>query len=99
MESRLQHPVIKWFLIIIAFIASFHAGWKALEYIHRAPKTTPKLEYQMREPKIPSQESPAFLIEDLPNPIELRRPTEPSAVSRGDLLRQIGRVFRGPAKR
>ena len=40
-----------------------------------------------------------FHLLNLPNPIELRRPTRTSVLSRGDLFRQISRVFRRSAER
>ena len=64
MEDRLEHPAIKWFLIFIAFIASFHAAWTALEYINRAPKPIPSLDYEIEKPQLPPQEPLGVLIED-----------------------------------
>jgi hypothetical protein len=46
---------MRWFLMIIVFIASFHATWTALRYINRAPTATPSLESDTRTPEIPSQ--------------------------------------------
>ena len=64
MVAPLEHPAIKWLLIIIAFIASFHAAWKALEYINRVPNPVPRLDYEREEPELPPQKSPAILVED-----------------------------------
>jgi hypothetical protein len=64
MEDPLQHPAITWILTIIVFVASFHAMWMALEYINRAPKPIPSLDYRMENPELPPQELPGVLIED-----------------------------------
>ncbi len=62
MKDPLQHSAIKWILTIIVFIASFHATWTVLKYINGAPKPMPNVEYEMREPPIPPQESPGVLV-------------------------------------
>jgi hypothetical protein len=64
MKDRLEHPAIKWFLIFTAFIVSFHAAWTALEYINRAPKPIPILDYEIENPELPSQGPPGVLIKD-----------------------------------
>ena len=64
MENRLAHPAIKWFLILFAFIASFHAAWTALEYINRASEPTPNRNYEVESLELPPRESPGVLIED-----------------------------------
>ena len=64
MVAPLEHPAIKWLLIIIVFIASFHAAWKALEYINRVPNPVPRLDYEREEPELAPQKSPAILVVD-----------------------------------
>jgi len=64
MENLLEHRVIRWFLTIIVFIASFHATWRTLQYVNRAPKPTPSLEYPTPIPEVPVQESPAILVQE-----------------------------------
>jgi hypothetical protein len=66
MEEPLQHPAIKWILIIIAFVVSFHAGLTFLEYINRAPKPIPRVDHEKKKPELPQQESPGVLIKDRP---------------------------------
>lgn len=73
MKDRLEHPAIKWFLIFIAFIASFHAAWTALEYINRAPTPIPILDYEIEKPELPPRESPGVLIEDRSSRSPLKR--------------------------
>ena len=56
MEDPWEHPAMRWFLIVIVFLAVFHITWTALGYMNRAPNPAPSLE-------IPSIKLPGVLVE------------------------------------